>query len=397
MPAISPAQERADALAAGEKIINEAKVANRDLTESEVTEIKGHLATVDRIDAKEQRSHETGALLDQITRVSGETYFRDGTTQPAPAQTMPLYGDALKSAASPVVSAMRGGATSGTKALAPSGTTLTDIPLTGPYAMPGPAPSLFAVLTAEPDESTFSYLRQTTRTNNAAPVASGALKPTSVYGLTPVEDRLRVIAHVSEPIDRFWLDDSASLRQFVTSELLAGLADAVEGQILSGDGLGENLTGLLNTSGIQVQAFTADPVHTARAALTKAQTVGPVGTGEMYFVLNPADWEAVETYSASTGEFLLQSGQRQIPVSLADRLLWGQRVVLSNRMTAGTGLLVQRDAVTLKRDRAGIRVDWSEAVGDDFSKNVLRARCEGRFGLAVTAPLGVVKLTLTGV
>jgi HK97 family phage major capsid protein len=100
---------------------------------------------------------------------------------------------------------------------------------------------------------TFAYLRQTTRTNNAAPVADGATKPTSVYGLTRAEDRLRVIAHLSEPINKYHLEDAADLRVFVDNELGYGLDLAVEQQLLSGDGTGENLRGILNTSGIQAQ------------------------------------------------------------------------------------------------------------------------------------------------
>ncbi|MDX1882251.1 hypothetical protein SBI63_02670, partial [Mycolicibacterium sp. 120270] len=43
--------------------------------------------------------------------------------------------------------------------------------------------------------NSFEYYRQTVRTNNAAPVADGTLKPTSVFTVEPVEDRCRVIAH----------------------------------------------------------------------------------------------------------------------------------------------------------------------------------------------------------
>ena len=32
---------------------------------------------------------------------------------------------------------------------------------------------------------------------------------------------------------------------------------------------------------------------------------------------------------------------------------------------------------------------------DDFSKNLIRARCEGRFGTSVLSPLGVVSCDLT--
>ena len=41
-------------------------------------------------------------------------------------------------------------------------------------------------------------------------------------------------------------------------------------------------------------------------------------------------------------------------------------------------------------------MQWSETSNDtDFSKNLIRARCEGRFGTSVLSPLGVVSCDLT--
>ena len=41
-------------------------------------------------------------------------------------------------------------------------------------------------------------------------------------------------------------------------------------------------------------------------------------------------------------------------------------------------------------------VHWSEnSNADDFSKNPIRARCEGRFNTSVLSPLGVVVADLT--
>ena len=43
----------------------------------------------------------------------------------------------------------------------------------------------------------------------------------------------------------------------------------------------------------------------------------------------------------------------------------------------------------------GIGVQWSESSNaDDFSKNLIRARCEGRFGTSVLSPLGIVSCDL---
>ena len=44
----------------------------------------------------------------------------------------------------------------------------------------------------------------------------------------------------------------------------------------------------------------------------------------------------------------------------------------------------------------GVVVQWSEnSNADDWSKNLIRAGCEGRFAIAVYSPLGVVTADLT--
>ena len=50
----------------------------------------------------------------------------------------------------------------------------------------------------------------------------------------------------------------------------------------------------------------------------------------------------------------------------------------------------------LDTDQTGTGVQWSETSNaDDWSKNLIRARCEGRFATSVYAPLGVVVGDLT--
>ena len=65
----------------------------------------------------------------------------------------------------------------------------------------------------------YAFLRQTARTNNAAVVAEGATKPTSVYSVIRVEQSLAVVAHLSEGIPRYWLLDTTSLETFKKASL----------------------------------------------------------------------------------------------------------------------------------------------------------------------------------
>ena len=84
------------------------------------------------------------------------------------------------------------------------------------------------------------------RTNNAAVVAEGATKPTSIYCVTRIEGALVVVAHLSEGIPRFWLLDNSALETFVDNELQYGLQVAVEAKVLA------DVNG---TSGIQTQTY----------------------------------------------------------------------------------------------------------------------------------------------
>ena len=105
------------------------------------------------------------------------------------------------------------------------------------------------------------YFRMTGFTNNAAAVAErnaagtafGA-KPQSSFTFVGEQAPVRTIAHW-EAAHRNVLADEPQLRSIIDNELMYGLRLQEDAQILSGDGTGENLTGVLSTSGIQEYAW----------------------------------------------------------------------------------------------------------------------------------------------
>ncbi|MCP9621766.1 phage major capsid protein [Nocardia otitidiscaviarum] len=312
---------------------------------------------------------------------------RTGDHRSGSAGHIALTGTSVKAMAHRIAERMTPADDMGRKALLPAGSTVTTVPMLAesPIALGRPALSLLDVLGAVQRAPKYTYLRQITRTNNAAPVAQGETKPTSVLGLEEIDAELHVVAHMSEPIPKYWLEDTTALEQFVADELLFGLRQALEAQVITGDGLGENLTGMANVSGIQTHAFATDLLTTMRGAITKLETVGHEAG---VFVLAPADWEKLELARTDTAGQLELGG----PVDRAARKLWSVPVVLSLGLPASTALLLDLTAVDLSTDSAGVETKWSENVSDDFSKNQLRARVEGRFEVDVRQPLGVVKI-----
>lgn len=270
----------------------------------------------------------------------------------------------------------------GTKALAPSGATVVNQEFEAdPIPLGRVATGLLDVLPVKTHTSPeYAFMRQSVRTNAAAVVAEGATKPTTTLTVARIEQSLSVIAHLSEGVPRYWLLDNDALQDFVDNELRYGLGLAVEAKVIA------DING---TSGIQAQAYSNSVLETLRKGITKIEASGLVAGA---IALHPTDWETVELALSSTNAVEHLS----LPYDPATRRLFGVPIATTTSQTAGTAHVLANDAVVLDVDTQGIDVQWSEnSNSDDFSKNLIRARCEGRFGTSVRSLLGVVKATLT--
>ncbi|MFQ6172558.1 phage major capsid protein [Oryzobacter sp. R7] len=371
-------EQRAAAIKAAQDIIGKAQAAGRDLTTSE----RATLA---------QKNADVQALSSKIEQADADAKLFAAFDSPDGGEGRSIGALSFKGVADRILHGPDGGESRNVKSLIAAGSQAVATEATDITAVMGrPATSLMDAIPAREVAENFSYLRQTVRTNNAAPVAVGALKPTSIFTLERVEDRLRVIAHLSEPIPEYWLKDSTALDQFVRDEMVGGLQDAVIAQLIGGSGVGENLLGFANASGVQTQAWTVDAVETARRALGKVETLGMEGGA---FVLNPTDWMSIETMrlSGGSGGFVMENAGA--PIDRVRRQLWGVPVGLSTAVPVGVGYVVARDSVNLFTDGV-VEVKWG-LIGDDFGKNQVRCRAEGRFAAGTLRPAGVVVIDMT--
>lgn len=393
--------ERAQsAKAAALSILDAADAEGRNLTDDEQARVDEFTAEA----VKAKADHDRGARVRGSLEAMAKSAAGDAADDEAPVHPfVKAVVDSIKQrgermhfpdAQNPVVKAFHGEPSASTKALAVSGSISLPVSLlTETMPMVRQPVTLLSLITGPIEMKTgseFSYLRQTTRTNNAAPVAIGALKPTSSFGLERVEGPITTIAHLSDPIPRQYLEDMPSLQQFISMELFAGLVTAIEGQVLNGDGTLPNLRGIDATSGLGVQPFATDALTTIANALSKVEVAGyNIEHDGIAIVMNPADWLPISLLKASDGAYLVGG-----PGAAVERRLWGVPVVLSSRVDAGYAFVGNFSVVHVVT-RNGIRVDWTENVSDDFMHNHIRFRCEGRFGLGVLEPGAIVKAKLT--
>jgi HK97 family phage major capsid protein len=241
------------------------------------------------------------------------------------------------------------------------------------------------------------YFRMTGFTNAASTVAerSGSAfgaKPQSSFTFVGEQAPVRTIAHW-EAAHRNVLADEPQLRSIIDNELMYGLRLQEDEQILNGDGSGENLTGVLQTSGIQTYTWSdgaTSPVPDTKAdAIRRAATLAflsyyePTGV-----VLHPNDWEDIELTKDANGQYL-------VAVSVAmggEPRIWRIPVVETPAIAEGTALVgaFGTGAQLYDREQASIRV--SEQHSDFFVRNAIVVLAEQRLALAVKRPEAFVSV-----
>lgn len=251
------------------------------------------------------------------------------------------------------------------------------------------------------------YVRVTSITNNAAPVAEatsaefsatmsttgGGYKPESALATARVTTPVRTIAHWI-PVTKRALSDAAQMVTLIDSFLEYGLEEEVEDQMIAGDGTGENLEGLANVSGVQAQAYADNLLVTTRRARTKVKLNGRAQPNG--YVMNPADLENIDLLredtgaGPGTGAFFFGG-----PAAAGGATtLWGLPVVESEAVPAGTAYVGDwRKAILWDREQSSITTTDSHL--DFFVRNLVAILAELRVAFGVIQPSAFVEIDLS--
>jgi HK97 family phage major capsid protein len=246
------------------------------------------------------------------------------------------------------------------------------------------------------------FMRELVFTNNAAPQGSVAgigggelvakIKSEITYEL--VTKPVRTIAHWFAA-SRQVLSDAPMLQGLLNGRLVYGLDLKSDQQLLQGDGTGQELDGILvdadindvgqlavGTAAADVPAAMIDHI---RAAVTACQLFEYYNmTG---LVLNPVDWQILETAKATDGHYLMVA----MPTDTATQTVWRIPVVISNAMPVNTFLIGDWTMGAVIYDREDISVRISESHASYFVQNGVAILGEERYTLAIPLPKAFCK------
>ena len=243
------------------------------------------------------------------------------------------------------------------------------------------------------------YVQQSTFTNSAAFTAEATgsaltgtdgRKPESALAYATVTAPVKTLAHWL-PVTNRMLADAPGIRGVINSQLLLGLQLVLEAQVISGDGAGENLTGILNTSNVQVMARGAlnevDALFTARTMARTGGKLPPTG-----IVMNPVDYQQVRLLRENAATGTLGQYLMGPPNTLGIPTVWGLPVVESENIAADTVLVGNwhQGVSIFDREQSAIRVG---TINDQLIRNQQTILAEQRLAFVVWRPSAFVRIT----
>lgn len=234
-------------------------------------------------------------------------------------------------------------------------------------------------------ENMVEFTRENVFTNNAgpqygSPAVENVLKNESGITFTLEEAPVRTLAHWI-PVSKQVLSDSQQMAGYLNNQLLSGLKVKEDLQVLSGDGTGANLKGILATGQhVAAPSYVSgdtrlDTILRVFAALAEDELLADG------VLLHPQDWTAMQLTKDDNGQYLLGS-----PGSATTPNIWGVPVAVSTAIAQDTFCVgsFAMGAQVWDREQASVQISYED--GNNFVKNMATVLCEERLALTVYRP-----------
>jgi HK97 family phage major capsid protein len=257
--------------------------------------------------------------------------------------------------------------------------------------------SLIPRLATESDS--IEYIQQTAAVLNAGwvPEATGSAttgtdgrKPESSLIYANVTAYVRTVAGWL-PVTNRLLNDSRAMPGIVNTQLLGDLEQKVEQAVLTGDGTGENLRGIIGAPNVQTFARGAlnevDALFHARTLCRTGSQLAPNAV-----VMHPADYEQVRLLrenaaSATLGQYLMGP-----PNALGLPTAFGLPIIESQNIPVNTVVVGNwnQGCAIFDREQANIRVGL---INDQLIRNQQTILAEERLTFVIWRPPAFCTIT----
>jgi HK97 family phage major capsid protein len=240
------------------------------------------------------------------------------------------------------------------------------------------------------DSDTVEWVEETARTDAAAETPPGTPAPEATYTYERRQTNAKDIVH-NVPATRNNLADAGQARTLLEGRLMNGVERRLEGQILNGNAVGDNLRGILNTAGIGVVARDTvggerrlEAIHKGITTVRIALEAEPTAVG-----IHPSTYQSTVFEKDNDGAYLLAKDVSQSGA----KTIWGLPAVISTVFPAGAVVVGQwAEGATLWL-RSGVSVSAYDQHTDFAARRLVLLQAMLRAAFAAVQPRAFAQVT----
>lgn len=330
----------------------------------------------------------------------------DGSEQPVGSKqlTAPMDRDAYVKSLRGAKSLLTGQDSSGASALGQTER------LPGIDVLPQLPLGIFELITVgQTDSHAVEFIRMVTRTIRAAETleaasaatigdgtggtataVAGGVKPESDFTFEKVTRGVKTIAH-KIPATRQELADAPGLQTTIDGEMRTGVDRRAESQVVQGDGIGDNIEGILAVPG--TAAYTQGTAEAGEPAVDAIHRIFTMlrlaGFEPSAYASHPNDWQDIRLSKDDNGNYIYgppsQAGATQV---------WGTPVVQTIAVAEGAGVAGEWARAEF-RVREALKVLVTDSHKDWFERNLLLLLAEARGVLVIRRPQAFGEVTFS--
>jgi len=236
------------------------------------------------------------------------------------------------------------------------------------------------------------FVKESGYSNGAAPTAEGATLTQSDFDMTASDANVRKIGtyfRISEEM----LADTPQLTSYISARAPEKLLEVEDTQILSGDGTGANLSGIIGDAADFAAGSLANTVESANefdVIVASLNQLALANYNADTILLNPSDFHKILLLKDTTNNYL----KDQVYGGLQPSFM-GVKVILNTAISAGTFLIGNFSVGTQLWVRDGVNVEFFREDGTNVRDGFVTVRVSERVALTNYLPNAFVNGTFT--
>ena len=235
------------------------------------------------------------------------------------------------------------------------------------------------------NQTAIVYMEETTFTNTAAEVAEAGVKPEAALVLIERTSSVRKIS-VWIPVTDEQLEDVDGIQSYLNNRLTFMLKQRLDGQLIVGNGVAPNLTGLLNVTGIQSFVMAGNRFDAVYEGIKRVRVTGRAEPNVILF--HPNDWQQLRLMRTNDGLYILGN-----PTEPGPARIWGSPIVETTAETENTVLVGDFINFCQLFEKKGVEIQISDSHDTYFIYNKKVVRADIRVAFPCYRPAAFCEIT----